>query len=365
MSYEMTQPNPFLAELLQRGASGYAGYAAGLLLERLVDANQSYAPDPFSGWKAHLTQRVIELAAAVSTGEPKLFNARLVWARKAFLAHDRQVRDLRLSIEALRDVLLEHLPAEVREDCRVHIDESLKVFDADPDEIDDSFLNPARKNDRLALQYLQLILEGNGADAISIITGAAGNGMSAADVYKNVLMPAQREIGRLWHLGDVTVAEEHLVTATTQRSMAILAQSAQAVPGNGKTVIAAAVAGNVHDVGLRAVADLYQIAGWRSIFLGSDVPMRDVPSVLTFFEADLLLLGAMLSTHIQKVAETIRIVRDRCDRDVKIIVGGAAFDEAPELWRKMNSDGYADSIDGAVKLGAQLLNLDTPSATRH
>ncbi len=85
--------------------------------------------------------------------------------------------------------------------------------------------------------------------------------------------------------------------------------------------------------------------------------MRDLPSTLTFFEADLLLLGATLSTQIQKVAETIRIVRDRCERDVRIVVGGAAFDEAPGLWRRVGSDGYSPTADGAVELGGRLVGL--------
>jgi methanogenic corrinoid protein MtbC1 len=353
----MEHPNPFLAELLQRSASGFAGFAAGILVDRIADADNRYPPDAFASWKAHLTQRVIELSAAIAAAEPKLFVARVTWSRKAFVAHDRDIDDLRASLEVLREVLLAHLPDDVSEDSAVYIDKALEIFDSEAGTPDDSFLEPISKEAKLALQYLQLVLEGNVSEAIAKVTQAAQNGMDAQAVYTDVLMPAQREIGRLWHLGDVTVAEEHLVTFATQRSMAILANSAPDAAGNGKTVITAAVAGNAHDIGLRAVADMYQLAGWRSIFLGSDVPMRDLPAMLTFFEADLLLLGATLSTHIQKVAETIQVIRDRCERNVKIIVGGAAFDEAPQLWRRMNSDGYADTIDGAVALGNKLLNL--------
>ena len=353
----MNQANPFVAELLERSASGFAGYAAGLLLERNAGIAQRYPPDAFAAWKAHLTQRVIELAAAIAAGEPKLFVARLAWSRKAFLARDREIDDLRRSLEALRDVLSEHLPEDASGDCRAFIDAAigtLRTSDITPDE---SELDPRVPHDKIALLYLQQVLEGNVADAISTVNKAAQNGLDSSGVYLEVLLPAQREIGRLWHLGDITVAEEHLVSATTQRSMAVLANTAPDVQPNGKTLVAAAVAGNAHDIGLRALADLYQLQGWRSIFVGSDVPMGDLPGTLTFFNADLLLLGATLSTQIQKVAETIRVVRDRCERDVKIIVGGAAFDEAPDLWRRIGSDGYSPTVDGAVRLGAELVGL--------
>lgn len=355
----MNRANPFVAELLERSAAGYAGFATGLLLERVPEIVDAYGADAFTTWKAHMTQRVIELAAALAAGESRLFAARIAWTRKAFIARERNADHLRASLEALRDVLAEHLPGEATSECRGFIDAAIDSL-RDPDVgLDESELDPEAPHDKIALRYLQQVLEGNVADAISTVQKAARNGLDHAGVYLEVLLPAQREIGRLWHLGDVTVAEEHLVSATTQRSMAVLANTAPGVAPNGKTVVSAAVAGNAHDIGLRAVADLYQLAGWRSIFVGSDVPTGDLPGTLTFFEADLLLLGATLSTQIQKVAETIRVVRDRCERNVKIVVGGSAFDEAPDLWQRVGGDGYSPTVDGAVAVGARLVGLSS------
>ncbi len=254
-------------------------------------------------------------------------------------------------------MLADHLPGDAGADCGVFIDAAIAALDDERAVLDDSELDPAVPHDRIALLYLQQVLEGNVADAIATVRRAAENGLDHRGVYLEVLLPAQREIGRLWHLGDVSIAEEHLVSATTQRSMAVLANTAPAVQANGKTLVAAALSGNTHDIGLRAIADLFQLEGWRAIFVGSDVPMRDLPSTLTFFEADLLLLGATLSTQIQKVSETIRLVRDRCERDVKIVVGGAAFDEAPDLWRRIGGDGYSPTADGAVDLAGRLVGL--------
>jgi methanogenic corrinoid protein MtbC1 len=40
---------------------------------------------------------------------------------------------------------------------------------------------------------------------------------------------------------------------------------------------------------------------------------------------------------------------------VKVIVGGAAFDEADEVWKKVGADGYASRVDQAVTLGGRLV----------
>lgn len=351
-----SEPDRFAAEFLERGAAGLAGYAATELLEREPSLRERFAPDPFGSWKTHLTQRVLELAAALAASEPRLFVSRVLWAHMAFLARNGATADLRASLEALRGVLAERLPVSARQGPVGYIDRALGELGAGRAPAETA-LDPTLPPHRLALQYLEKILSGDTVGAIDVVLEAHRGGLDAAKLYLEVLLPAQREIGRLWHLGEVTVAEEHLVSNATSRAMAILAHMARPAASNGRTAVVAAVAHNTHDLGLRAVADLYQLAGWRALFLGADVPTGDLPTALGYFGADLLLLGASLSTQIARVTEAIAAVRSRCERPVKIIVGGAAFDEVPELWRKIGADGYAPTADQAVTLGARLIGL--------
>lgn len=351
------QGDRFAAELLERSASGFGGYAASVMLEKSPAIKARYQPDPFGNWKTHMTQRILELAAAVSTGEALLFSARVLWSRKAFLARNQEEDDLVCSLAALREVLADNLPENAARQPLAYVDQAMTALSEARPAIEECELDPARPHDRLALRYLQGVLEGNAVQALNDVLAAAGEGMSPAALYVNVLLPAQREIGRLWHLGDVTVAEEHMVSSATQRAMAVLVHTAGDAKPNGKTMVAAAVTGNVHEIGLRAVSDIYQMAGWRTIFLGADVPMHELPTTLTFFDADLLLLTATLSTQLPRVRYTIGAVRDRCERNVKILVGGAAFDEAPDIWRKVGADAYGASIDAALSEGARLVGL--------
>jgi methanogenic corrinoid protein MtbC1 len=344
----------FAADLLERGAAGYAGFAAALMAE------QDATPGPITaaGWRSHLTQRVLELAAAVGAGEPRLFSGRITWARKAFKARGHADTDLVRSLKALRDTLAERLPAPAAGPPLEYLDAALGQLQQPAPAPDRTALDPTRPADRLALQYLQQVLEGNVAEAIALVTRAAGGSFRPPAIYTEVLLPAQREVGRLWHAGEISIAEEHMVTSATQRAMAVIASQAQTAPANGRTVVVAAVAGNAHDVGLRALADMYQLAGWRVLFVGADVPMHDLPNLLTFFEADLLMLGATLTTHVSRVEHTIAAIRERCERPVKIVVGGAAFDEAPDLVTRVGGDAYAPTIDGALSVGARLVGLN-------
>ena len=89
---------------------GYAGLSASLLLERRPEVGERYDSDGFANWKTQFQRWLLDLSAAIDAGEPKLFESRMLWTRKAFIARQASVSDLQAALEALRDVLRERLP---------------------------------------------------------------------------------------------------------------------------------------------------------------------------------------------------------------------------------------------------------------
>lgn len=353
----MNATHTFSAQILESSAVAYAGVASSLLLERHPEIEERYAPSALSEWKSQLTQRVFELSAALEAQEPNIFTSRVHWAQKAFRARDLSTDDLRHSLLCLRHVLDEQLPSMAKDDARRYLDAALEALQS-PETGFNVALDPERPLDRLALRYLQASLEGDSGRAIRTVTEAVGDGLELMDAYVNVLVAAQREVGALWHLGELNIAEEHLVTTTTERAMSVLAHQARRQPSCGKTVVAAAVSGNNHGLGVRVLSDLFEISGWRSICLGANVPAADLATAATYFNADLILLSTALSTQLKATRATIEALRGLTDLDVKILVGGVALTDAPGLWQRLGADGQADDIKTVVDLGCRLVGLD-------
>jgi MerR family transcriptional regulator, light-induced transcriptional regulator len=351
----MTQPDIFAAELLETSANGYATLAADRLLAAHPDLSVRFAPDAISAWKATLSQRLVELAAALRLGEPRLFAARGAWARRAFATREVPESALRASLEALAGVLEEELPEAARHAPAALLREALQELNG-PAEEDGSSLDPRSETGKLALEYLATVLEGNSRRATDRVLAAVDRGLPVESAYLDVLVQAQREIGRLWHAGELGIVEEHVVTYTTERLMSLLAHRAARAPDNGRTVVCAAVAGNVHDIGVRVIADFFDVAGWRTVHLGASVPAAEIASGVQYFDGDLLILSAALSVQLPRVADAIAAVRRREGSAVRIMVGGLAFSEAPELWRKLGADGYALEARSAVRLGTELVS---------
>jgi len=137
--------------------------------------------------------------------------------------------------------------------------------------------------------------------------------------------------------------------------MSILSFVHEKQPAIGITVVSASVANNMHDIGVRAVSDFFELAGWRAVCLGGDAPASAIAEAVESFDASLLLLSAALSTQLNAIRETIKAIQDS-GSECKILVGGAAFLDAPEIWRKLGADGYASSPANALETGRRLVS---------
>jgi methanogenic corrinoid protein MtbC1 len=111
------------------------------------------------------------------------------------------------------------------------------------------------------------------------------------------------------------------------------------------------VGGELHEVGLRILTDLLELEGWQTWYLGASVPPASAVQLCVERNADVLLVSATLPPHIAAVAEAIRLFKSRPElSQARVIVGGRAFRNAPELWRRIGADGYAASADEALTL---------------
>lgn len=343
--------DPMAAQLLAVSSSAYAAYATDRFFEKLPDVKIQFGETAFNHWKEHFAGRIRELSVAIAETEPALFVSRIRWSRAAFQARKVSEDLLRDSLVCLAEVLEEELPAACRRVPAEYITSAL--ISLDESERGSKELDTNDPTSKLAMMYLLKVLDGNSRDAIQMVVDARDNGLPLEDTYQ-VLLKAQMEIGRMWHEAEVNIAEEHVVTSTTERAMSVLAYRADRLPPTGLTVVSAAVAGNAHDIGVRLVSDFFEFAGWRSICLGANLPPEDIAQAVEFFEGSLVLLSAALSTQLSAMRDTIQAVKQLA-ANCKVMVGGTAFEDAPDLWAQLGADAFASHPQEAVTIGSQLI----------
>lgn len=201
----------------------------------------------------------------------------------------------------------------------------------------------------IAPPMLDALLACRRSEAVQLLDDAVSGGMPITDIYLKVFQPVLREVGRLWQVNAITVAQEHFCSAAIQLMMGRLASQIFATERNGRTIVLACVGQELHEIGLRMVADILELSGWRTNFLGANVPTPDLVSMVRTTGADMLCLSATLTSHLSKTNDVILAIRNEPDlANVKVVVGGYPFNVQPGLWRTVGADGHAvDAADAA------------------
>lgn len=209
---------------------------------------------------------------------------------------------------------------------------------------------------QLQAAYQEAVLENNRDRAVELIRSAMENRTPLKDVYLEVFQKTQHAVGDLWMNGRISVAQEHFCTAVTKRCMALLYPSIFAGPRIGKTLVSFTVSDELHDIGLKMVSDLMELAGWDTIYLGANMPSNGIEDVLDTYEPDLVLISVSIANHIQAARDVIgRIKASNSWYSVPILIGGNVFNTVPDLWRKTGADAYARDATEAVEVAGRLV----------
>ena len=119
----------------------------------------------------------------------------------------------------------------------------------------------------------------------------------------------------------------------------------------GRSLVATSVGTEAHEVGIRMISDLMEQAGWRTTYLGADVPHSDVIESVAQHRADVLAVSATMAGHLRGVRELIALLRadPRC-RGVRVLVGGRPFTINSQLAAAVGADGWAPGALEALEL---------------
>jgi signal transduction histidine kinase len=211
----------------------------------------------------------------------------------------------------------------------------------------------------MARRYMDLLLAGDRRSASRMITEAAASGLGVRDIYVHVFQRTQHEIGRLWQMDRISIAQEHYCTASTQLIMGQLYPYVFSTDRRGLKLVAASVGQELHELGIRMVSDFLEMEGWDTYYLGANVPTPSLVATVEQQKPNLLAISATMNSHVSAVVDLIRAVRSAAaGTGLKIMVGGRPFNMDPALWETVGADGHAVDAGQAVALAERLVAGD-------
>lgn len=318
------------------------------------ELKKEYSIPDIERCKEDIGYHLLYLADAVGVRSSELFLHYTAWVKSLFESIGVPNTSFLASLRIIRDELQLLLPQPEFDQVLRIIGPSIDTFSSIRGDTE-SFIAKDGNYYGLANQYLDALLQGDRNSAVTLIMEAAGEGVPVKDIYLHIFQPIQHELGRLWQLNKISVAQEHYCTAVTQLIMSRLYPYIFSSKKSGTVFIGTCVGDELHEIGIRMLTDFLEMDGWDTYFLGANTPPAGVVSAIQEYKAHIVGISVTMIYHVHKAEELIHTIRTELPKNgVKILVGGYPFNKDRNLWREIGADGYASNAEEAIEVGKRL-----------
>lgn len=152
--------------------------------------------------------------------------------------------------------------------------------------------------------------------------------MPPNEVVHTVISPLVREVGERWHRGEISVAQEHMVTDIVRRLVIAISRT-YVRSDSGPLLVFVTLSGERHELGILNCSWLAAARRFRTHYLGSDCPVQDVAAFAREVEAHAVVVSMVMPEHqvsgITQLHELARLLGTHCE----VWIGGSAAREIP------------------------------------
>ena len=173
-----------------------------------------------------------------------------------------------------------------------------------------------------------------------------------AAVTERALGPLLEELGRRWADGQGSVAEEHFFGCYLRNKLgARFHHRVRAT--DGPKLLLACLPGERHETGLLLFALAASDAGYRTVLLGADMPLEELPSAARTTGCAAIVLAGLVAADEPSLEKAIKAVVDHSD--VPVLIGGRASIDGFDMLKRAGAEPLGIDIDrGLSRLSALL-----------
>jgi len=208
-------------------------------------------------------------------------------------------------------------------------------------------------------ELVQLLLRHDASVAAEYVRRLRSGGMALPSIYLDLLAPAARHLGQMWEKDECTFTQ---VTVGVSRMHQVLLQFSPCFctnisegEDNGHSALIVPMPGEQHTFGLFMVVEFFRRAGWN-VWSGNPDTESELLRVVRQNSFDMVGYSVAADRHLGRLSDQIEAVRKNSKNPrIKIMVGGRAFTDDPELFRSVGADATATDGTDAVRLAASIV----------
>ena len=179
-------------------------------------------------------------------------------------------------------------------------------------------------DEKVYQKYMNALLAGKRQECREVVTELLDRHLEIKEIYTGLFQRSLYQVGELWETNQITVANEHLATSITESLLNLVYPSIFAIERKGKKAVISCSANEFHQVGGRMVADIFELNGWDSHFLGANTTKEDLVRFIHDEQPDVLGLSLSILSNINHLKRCMEMVRGNFP-NLDILIGGQAF----------------------------------------
>jgi methylmalonyl-CoA mutase cobalamin-binding domain/chain len=183
--------------------------------------------------------------------------------------------------------------------------------------------------------------------SVKICQQAVDSGLDPVKILESGLATGMQRAGDLFNSRKYFVPELLRCSDAFEAGLAILKPQITAdVQKEKLRVIIGSMEGDLHDIGRKLVALMYEVAGWDVTDLGHNVRLERFLLEIAKSNSDVVALSSLMTSSMLKMPVFIKEIKE-IKPDIVIMVGGAPMNL--DIANDYGADGYADNCGAAVR----------------
>jgi MerR family transcriptional regulator, light-induced transcriptional regulator len=196
----------------------------------------------------------------------------------------------------------------------------------------------------LVKELFRALLDGRTEDVSDLLINLHLHGRTVAVLADCFLCPPMREIGDLWHRGEISIAQEHVATRTAINAMLNL----QAVMGMAeekkRLALCCSVEEDFHELPVQLAALTLEAGGFEVVNMGTSTPFFALTEAFERFKPEVVCVASTLLHGLDRAAREYTEFHEAARRArACVVLGGAGFSDT-EVRRRLPAELYAENF---------------------
>lgn len=193
-------------------------------------------------------------------------------------------------------------------------------------------------------EFFDAVAWGHERQASALLLEAHLNGVGLWKIFDEIVAVTMRRVGKMWHGGEMSVADEHLATRTATRAVESLGSSLRRNNTLGRVALCCAIEDELHDMSALCVQTFLENEEWNVKNFGANTPFFAFKEVVQKYRPELICISATTQLALVRTARDYRQFYEIAQRaGACIVLGGDAFCEEG-VRQRFPADLHANSI---------------------